>query len=177
MIGYDHPFVDGNGRTARALFYWTLLRSGYWLAAYLSISNLLRAAPSQYSRAYEYVHADSNDATYFLIHQLSVIERAVDGLHEYIERQMQREAQTVLMLRDIRNLNQRQQIVMGRAAREPWSEFTASGHEIEFRVSAGTAHSDLTELLMRGFLTRERSGRRFIFRPAPDLQERLGPVT
>lgn len=177
MIGYDHPFVDGNGRTARALFYWTMLRSGYWLAAYLSISNLLRTAPSQYSRAYEYVHADSNDATYFLIHQLSVIERAVDGLHEYIERQMQREAQTVLMLRGIRNLNHRQQIVMGRAAREPWSEFTVSGHETEFRVSAGTAHSDLTELLVRGFLTRERSGRRYIFRPAPDLQERLGPVT
>src|SRR6185312_15148519 len=28
QIGYDHPFVDGNGRTARTLFYWSLLRSG-----------------------------------------------------------------------------------------------------------------------------------------------------
>lgn len=174
MIGYDHPFVDGNGRTARALFYWTMLRNGYWLAAYLSISNLLRAGPSKYSRAYEYVHADANDATYFLIHQLRVIERATDGLHNYIERQMQREAKTALMLREIRNLNHRQEIVLGRAVREPWSEFTISGHEIEFRVSAGTAHSDLTDLLARDLLTRERVGRQFIFRPAPDLEARLG---
>src|SRR3546814_850888 len=29
QIGYDHPFCDGNGRTARALFYWSMLSSGY----------------------------------------------------------------------------------------------------------------------------------------------------
>ena len=28
-LAYDHPFVDGNGRTARALFYWSMLRQGY----------------------------------------------------------------------------------------------------------------------------------------------------
>lgn len=30
-LGYDHPFVDGNGRTARALFYWAMLRQNYSL--------------------------------------------------------------------------------------------------------------------------------------------------
>ncbi|WP_366511954.1 Fic family protein [Maribacter sp.] len=29
LIGYIHPFVDGNGRTARAIFYWYLLKNGY----------------------------------------------------------------------------------------------------------------------------------------------------
>lgn len=29
MLGYDHPFVDGNGRTARALFYWSMDRTGH----------------------------------------------------------------------------------------------------------------------------------------------------
>lgn len=43
-IGYDHPFVDGNGRTARALFYWVMAREGYWLCEYLSISRILRKA-------------------------------------------------------------------------------------------------------------------------------------
>ena len=27
LIGYIHPFNDGNGRTARALFYWYLLKT------------------------------------------------------------------------------------------------------------------------------------------------------
>ena len=30
-LAYDHPFIDGNGRTARALFYWSMLSQGYWL--------------------------------------------------------------------------------------------------------------------------------------------------
>ena len=41
MIGYIHPFGDGNGRTARAIFYWFMLRSGYWLFEYLSIRSCL----------------------------------------------------------------------------------------------------------------------------------------
>ncbi|MDR0790823.1 MAG: Fic family protein, partial [Bacteroidales bacterium] len=31
MLAYIHPFVDGNGRTSRSLFYWYMLRQGYWL--------------------------------------------------------------------------------------------------------------------------------------------------
>ncbi len=37
-LAYEHPFRDGNGRVARALFYWCLLRHGYDLAEYLSIA-------------------------------------------------------------------------------------------------------------------------------------------
>ncbi|MGA9288502.1 MAG: Fic family protein, partial [Anaerobacillus sp.] len=52
MIGYDHPFVDGNGRTARALFYWSMAHHGYWLMEYVSISTILKSGPSKYARAY-----------------------------------------------------------------------------------------------------------------------------
>ena len=71
MVGYDHPFADGNGRTARALFYWSMLRSGYWLAEFISISHILRKAPAQYGRAYLFTETDGGDTTYFLIHQLA----------------------------------------------------------------------------------------------------------
>src|SRR5258708_3942640 len=66
---YDHPFEDGNGRTARALFYWSMLSSRYWLAEYLTISTILRKAPLQYSRSFLYTESDDNDLTYFLLHQ------------------------------------------------------------------------------------------------------------
>jgi Fic family protein len=52
MIAYDHPFVDGNGRTARALFYWIMAKEGYWLMEYISISKVLKKAPAQYMHAY-----------------------------------------------------------------------------------------------------------------------------
>lgn len=46
QIGYDHPFCDGNGRTARVLFYWAMMNAGYWLTEYLSISSVLRKSPA-----------------------------------------------------------------------------------------------------------------------------------
>lgn len=58
LIGYFHPFTDGNGRTARALFYWYLLRKGYWLTEYLSISRVIMQSRMQYYRAFQYTEAD-----------------------------------------------------------------------------------------------------------------------
>src|SRR5690606_31936832 len=73
QIGYDHPFCDGNGRTARTLFYWSMLRSGYWLSEYISISSVLKKAPSPYVQSYLHTESDGADMTYFVGHQLDVI--------------------------------------------------------------------------------------------------------
>ena len=51
-LAYDHPFEDGNGRTARALFYWVMAAQGYRLTEYLSISRLLYTARSKYRRSF-----------------------------------------------------------------------------------------------------------------------------
>jgi Fic family protein len=51
-LAYDHPFCDGNGRTARALFDWALLHQGYWLFAFISISSVINKALGQYERSF-----------------------------------------------------------------------------------------------------------------------------
>jgi Fic family protein len=53
-LSYNHPFVDGNGRCARALFYWSMLKQGYWLCEYLSISQIIKKGPARYGRAFLY---------------------------------------------------------------------------------------------------------------------------
>src|SRR5207302_11428896 len=73
-LGYDHPFEDGNGRTARALFYWYMRTHGYWLVEYLSISRILQNAPAKYTRAFLLTETDERDATYFIVYQLEVLE-------------------------------------------------------------------------------------------------------
>ena len=73
-LAYDHPFVDGNGRTARALFYWYMRTQKYWLVEYLSISRVIRRAPAKYARAFLLSETDGGDTTYFLFHQLKVIQ-------------------------------------------------------------------------------------------------------
>ena len=61
MMGYEHPFRDGNGRVARALFYWFMLKSEYTLFKFVSISKLLKEKPKEYGMSYMYTEKDSND--------------------------------------------------------------------------------------------------------------------
>src|SRR6476646_8034799 len=58
-LAYDHPFLDGNGRTARILFFWFMRTRGYWLAEYLPISRFIRNAPARYARAFVEAETDA----------------------------------------------------------------------------------------------------------------------
>ncbi len=86
LLAYDYPFEDGNGRTARALFYWSMLKQGYWAMEFISISRILKSAPAKYTCAYLYTETDDNDVTYFIVHQLEVINRAISDLLVYLKK-------------------------------------------------------------------------------------------
>jgi Fic family protein len=86
MLAYIHPFGDGNGRTARAIFYWSMLRSGYWIFEYVSISKFIREKRGAYDKAFVYTETDDFDITYFLYNQMETIEKAVKGLYAYIDK-------------------------------------------------------------------------------------------
>ena len=88
-LAYDHPFVDGNGRTARALFYWSMLRHDYWLVEYLTISSIIRQQTKQYARAFLNTEQDDNDLTYFLLYHTQVIERSIQAFQDYLARKIQ----------------------------------------------------------------------------------------
>ena len=172
-IGYDHPFIDGNGRTARALFYWSMLRSGYWLAQYISISAILRKSLSEYVLSYLYTETDSNDVTYFVIHQLEVLERAVEELRTYLGRRVSEISEVEKLLRGVPDLNHRQLAVIGEALRDPDAYFTIAGHERVHRVAYQSARTDLLGLQKLGVFRRIQSGKKFEFWPVDDLSDQL----
>ncbi len=172
-LAYDHPFADGNGRTARILFFWAMHTRGYWLAEYLPISRLIRKAPAQYARAFMETETDQGDTTYFLIHQLGVIERAIEDLHVYLQRKISEVQDIERMLRADDDLNGRQLALLIDATREPDASYSFDSHAMSHRVSHETARSDLRGLAERGLLTRRRKGHKYIFEPAPDLPTRL----
>ncbi len=172
-LGYDHPFEDGNGRTARALFYWYMRTHGYWLAEYLSISSILRKAPSKYTKSYLYTETDARDTTYFLIYQLEVIQRAIDELHVYLRKKV-REIRTVeKLIKGSPEFNHRQLALLGNAVREPETSYSFSSHSLSHNVTHETARNDLKPLVDKGLLEQHRVGRKFFFTPAADLPERL----
>ena len=172
-IGYDHPFADGNGRTARALFYWSMLRSGYWLAEYISISSILRRGLREYVMSYLHAETDSNDVTYFVMHQLEVLERAIEELRAHLARRVSEVAEVERLLRGVSSLNHRQLAVIGEALRDPDAYFTIAGHERLHRVAYQSARTDLLGLEELGVLRRVQSGKKFEFWPVEDLSDRL----
>jgi Fic family protein len=177
MLGYDHPFVDGNGRTARALFYWSMARSGYWLMEYVSISRLLRQAPVPYGRAYLFTETDDNDTTYFILHQLDVIQRAIAALHDYLARKSAELNRAENQLRHAAGLadrlNHRQVALLGHALRHPGHGYTVASHRRSHQVTPQTARTDLLKLAELGLLERRKRGRAFLFRAPADLAGRL----
>lgn len=172
-LAYDHPFVDGNGRTARALFYWSMLRQGYWLFEFVSISEILVKAPAQYSMSFLHTETDGNDATYFLRYQCEVIRRAISALHSYIERKSQELQETESILRGATQFNHRQQALITHALRHPGSRYTISGHRRSHGIVYQTARSDLLGLTSLGLFTSTKNGRVFTFLAPNDLAERL----
>jgi len=172
-LAYDHPFEDGNGRTARILFFWLMRVRGYWLAEYLPISRLIRNAPARYAKAFMEAETDGGDTTYFLIHQLDLIERAIDDLHVYLQRKSAEVRDIERLLQGTDYLNGRQLALLTDAVRDPGASYSFDSHATSHRVSHETARSDLRGLVHRGLLVQRRKGRRHIFEPAPDLPERL----
>lgn len=177
MIGYDHPFADGNGRTARALFYWSMARSHYWLMEFLSISHFLRRAPAQYVTAYLHTETDGNDTTYFLLHQLAVIRRAITQLHEHLTSNIDAQRATERLLAaspTLRaRLNHRQIALLTNALKHPGASYRAEGHQRSHGVVYQTARTDLLTLTELGLLHKIRSGKAFVFTVPADLQSRL----
>jgi Fic family protein len=171
-LAYDHPFEDGNGRTARTIFYWSMLHSGYWMFEYVSISRILYSAPVRYARSFLYTESDDLDATYFLIYQLSVIRRAIDELMEYLRRKMREVRQTVGLLRQS-TLNHRQVALLTHALRHSDAEYTVRSHSTSHRVTPQSARTDLLDLERRGLLARRQVGKRFVFSPVADLAHRV----
>jgi len=180
MIGYDHPFVDGNGRTARALFYWSMARSGYWLMEYTSISHILRKGPAKYMRAYLHTETDQNDTTYFLLHQLDTIRRAIVALHDYLSRKGQEQKETERMLSATPKLrtrfNHRQIALLTHALRHTGEGYRVDAHQRVHSVVYQTARSDLLDLHSLGLLEKGRQGNAFVFFAPEDLRDRLSAL-
>ncbi|PTS79819.1 Fic family protein [Stenotrophomonas sp. HMWF022] len=177
QIGYDHPFVDGNGRTARALFYWAMMNAGYWLTEYLSISSVLKKSPAKYMRAYLYTESDGQDVSYFVAQQLEALEESIQALHAYIAKKNQEDRAARRVLRSARVgevvLNHRQRALLANALKDPDRAYTVASHQAAHTITYPTALSDLNALVGAGLLIKQRVGKANEFLVVPDLGRRL----
>lgn len=172
-LAYDHPFLDGNGRTARALFYWSMLHQNYWLFEFISISSIINKARGKYELSFLHVETDDNDLTYFLLAQVKVIQQAISSLHRYLERKAEEISTLQYRLQGLEGLNHRQMALLRHALRHPGFRYSVSSHQASHGVSNQTARTDLQKLAAQHLLLASRQGRSEVFAVPADLAQRL----
>lgn len=175
MLSYEHPFADGNGRTARALFYWYMAKAQYWLIEYLSISKTIKKAPIKYARSFLYVETDGGDLSYFLDHQFDVILDSISALFRYVARKTLEFKRTESLMRGElqKMLNHRQIAVISHAMRNPGFTYAIQSHARSHSVAYQTARTDLLKLDELKLLEKFKRGKAYFFESPDNLNERI----
>ncbi|HEY4489450.1 MAG TPA: Fic family protein [Candidatus Paceibacterota bacterium] len=164
-LAYMHPFVDGNGRTARAIFYWYLMRKGYWLFQYLSVSRIIKLSKKKYDDAFLYTELDENDLTYFLLYITDVTCRAIGDMMEHYERKVKEAEQYKKVARIYSDLNERQVALMVYLDTHPDETVDVTTHKNRSAVVYETARRDLMGLTTKGLLAEIKKGNKNVYVP------------
>lgn len=172
-LAYDHPFVDGNGRTARALFYWMMLREGFWAFEYISVSREIFSHSKRYYDAFLHTEEDDNDLNYFICDQLRTIEESITHLYEHLQHKVAEQQQFVNRIKDTAAVNHRQRALLVHILKHPEQGTNVSTYCNEHRVVRQTARTDLAQLVQMGLLRMQKVKREFVYYPVADLEQRL----
>jgi Fic family protein len=176
MIGYEHPFSDGNGRTARAIFYWYMLKNGFDYFEYISISKFLKDAPKKYGMSYLYSEIDDNDLTYFIYYQVDIIIRAIDELLGYLQAKSREFEEIAILLSDSKigsKLNFVQKDILKKSLKTPGRIFTAKEISNDYDIAQNSARKYLNEMVKYKILATFKDGRRANYIALANIREVL----
>lgn len=164
-IAYLHPFVDGNGRTARAIFYWYMLRNNYWMFQYLSVSRIIKKSKTQYDNSYLYTEYDDNDMTYFLSYSLKAIMLSIQEFINHYVIKLEKEQALQKIVGKLGEFNERQVDALQDLFTNKAKVLELSSYIAKYRISYETGRSDLTFLVNKNLLDKIKTGKKFVYIP------------
>ncbi|UDV01838.1 Fic family protein [Marinomonas profundi] len=166
-IGYEHPFHDGNGRVARALFYWYMFKNEFAAFRYIAISLLLKEAPVQYGKSYLYTDTDEMDLTYFVDYQCRIIIRAINRFKASYAETVQALDMFDKWLLDsglYRQLSDKQKTVFQVAKNRKAVTFTINHVKENLGCSYNTAATVLNGLVELTLFEKVKDGREWVYK-------------
>ncbi|MBO7204958.1 MAG: Fic family protein [Candidatus Methanomethylophilaceae archaeon] len=162
ILAYIHPFLDGNGRVSRALFYWYCLKRGYSMMEYLSLSKVIKNHRQRYDMAYLLSETDDDDITYFILYNLRMISEAIDVFDSYLRKKMKEQEDSKKGLEQYGLSFRQSQIVKDMMHDgEPISQYELS---VKYQTSVPTIRRDLIKLMDVGLVrTSGKDGHRQLY--------------
>ena len=162
ILAYIHPFLDGNGRVSRALFYWYCLKRGYSMMEYLSLSKVIKNHRQRYDMAYLLSETDDDDITYFITYNLRMISEAIDVFDSYLRKKMKEQEDSKKGLEQYGLSFRQSQIVKDMMHDgEPISQYELS---VKYQTSVPTIRRDLIKLMDVGLVkTSGKDGHRQLY--------------
>ena len=163
---YVHPFGDGNGRTARALSYMMLLRSGYDFFRYFSISDIVAKERGKYYHAIKNTEDSDGDMTYFIDFYSDMLARTVQKTEDHLILHVYA-GQKIRELTSSGKLNERQLKGAKWILESQQSQITVEAWRKKLKISVETARQDLLLLCDQGLLVRTMQGKKAVFKRSP----------
>jgi Fic family protein len=159
FIGYIHPFFDGNGRTARALFYYKAMKNDLNYVELLSVSAYLKEHGKQYESAFQKVKENDYDVTYFVDFCLDSMSHAL--------KEVSRKINFLIRLLDLKErfgLSGQQVGLLQRMALHKFRTIDADEYSKQIAKSREYARRDLKQLLELGFVNELKVGKKLVYK-------------
>ncbi len=160
---YVHPYVDGNGRTARSLFYWYLLKQGYEFFRYFSISSIIQETRARYYKALKDMEGNGADLTYVLLYMTEAVVKAIEVVLQRITERWRRGLLFSAIRQRQISLNKRQTLFLRFLTVSKDKRGTIAKYQRDFQVVYETARRDLSYLENVGILVKRKEGRKFFY--------------
>jgi len=171
-IWYLHPFCDWNWRTARALFYWYLLKNDYYWFSYIPLSSVIKKSKIDYAKSYIYSEQDDSDVTYFINYNLRKIKLALTRFKEDINNRFKKNHNNLKKLYHL-NLNDRQKKLLVYFIENMYSFTTPMTHMNYYNISKKTSINDLKDLEKKWYIYSIKSWRSLNYFPVEWLINKI----
>lgn len=166
---YIHPFFDGNGRTARALFYFKAIKNDLKFIELLSISAYLKAHGKQYEKSFEKVVESDLDLTYFIDFNLDALLEALKKVSDKVDHLLK-----INSLKASLSLTGNQVGLLQRLALHKFRKYDIETYADSIKKSREIARQELKHLVNLGLLEETKESKKFVYKIKLDaLSEKL----
>ncbi|MBX3040098.1 MAG: Fic family protein [Bdellovibrionaceae bacterium] len=158
FIAYIHPFFDGNGRTARALFYFKVMKNGLSFVELLSVSAYLKNHGRQYEKSFEKVVGNEHDLTYFIDFNLDALLEAIKEVERKVEYLL-----SIKKLKGLFAISDNQIGLLQRLALNRFRKISIEDYAGQIGKSREIARQELKQLGEWGLVIEEKTGKKFVY--------------